>query len=1733
VSGTRQTGPRRLRWLHLTDAHFGQPGHHLWSNVESAVFRDLAALQESPGPIDLVFFTGDAAFKGSAEEFSRFEQMRERLLAALTVRETAPLFFTVPGNHDLERPDELTGPAIAADSWPGAPNLQQDFWTNKGNLLRVGVDEALKNWKAWATGLRDDPRVTRYHDGLLPGDFVATVDLSGLLVGIVGLNTTFLQLKAGDFEGRLTVDYRQISDLWGDEGGDGWAQKHNATLLLTHHPDEWFDRAGLTNLQDELAPAGRFTARLCGHMHAQHDEISVVGGAKPRCTLLGRSLFGLDTWDANGQPEHRLHGYCVGELTLEDSGAKLRLWPRVGTKSRGGGWNVVRDPDADLQDEDGGTAPVTVSGSFRGPPAPVQVHGETESVAGDESLREAVASVLRGSTASRSPILIALEANAQPLTNLELSTTERHLTVTLNDDDLDAMAAVVHALEHAEDVDDIVRAGGDSWSILVDAQPRLEALVRSVAEVGLEQPVAWSGRAELIARLRVPLLLAHTGGEGAEGLLTVGAGAHYFMPVRAPDGVRSLPQRSGANQPATCLLDLQDFEGESREKQISDAAMGEVVIAVDPDAAAAGVAALVGRIRSAGQSPTRALFVFGGDDTRAETLNEFLDTVPFLAVADPALALPEVRDALEAAVSEHGSRVALPCVVAAVRTALVRDSFARGDADECRRSLAWTSWSWIGLPLFARTYGAVKRPVYPHLMDLRSVAAGGWYFNRRKGIPQPYAADSLARADVEPEERFHLYVSGAGGTGKSCFLRYVYDQCAARASTVAVWYRVDAPSSQWENVERRVREETIAVLHNRLGDDATALVPDTIQRLGPFLREASKRLRSSPTGIDEIVVFIDQLERTFESGDEPDPERLETISFEFVQLLRTVEVGQGVRIFVASRKQYLPDFLGSSYTANECGLHFNVLQTITDSTERVEFVNRVVGWCRENQLVDASLSIPSNVAKSLVEHVDGHPLNAMLALIQLLSQNLRGALSDDDLGGHRSWERLFALDLEAAAREDLDWHFLLAMAGARTEIVRFDEVWWRLRMVDPRLTRRADELQRQGILERLWLLGFLGRTIHARPQGDDPAGFVEFFHANLRDYLLRDVMARTGSDLDLQGRRGGVPSAWRALERLSVYAHDWEQMQQQLPDDDIHALMEHREVVVERPAVRDDPDALPFHLLFLRDPVTSRDRLSRAAMECFVYSALVHDDRGRWAFDALFPDVDERVACCRRWLERCPASTRPPVLRYLVEQIVLQESLAAVKLLAEIVLDRRGHDADDMTTDIADLLAEPLHAARYRTEVVAALLDEAFSRVGGDVQLIAARVPSFVASACAGDRDTLVRVLGDCAARLRLSQQPEARAGAEQLTGGELVDGWLLSLGAGGGRRAATVRPLAARASVLQVVAGDRLAEALTSDRVAQWSGSLSERLGIPLPELEIVGGEAEEDELEFRIHGERVSSTPLEIDRVCVVQRQWYAFDSSLPTDARETYDSGIQEDVVWAPPDAVNGRGYPFPVWDVDAVAVNWLEAHCRQNVQSFLDTQLVIDLLAEVWTAGSRRTSQHRVSLRTLQQVLTELVGEGVPLDGRREAVLDEFLNLARRFKEPDALVQRLREHLRVDICRSIVDESGQVVTLLLDEGLEGTLADRVLFAHGRSVLAVDPRQAIAVAAAVRRRAQQLLRSDPRLVPVLVTVPSLRPNLSRLLRRFDQRIRVLSFTELDPDVIEVRGGLVSVPELQQAAA
>jgi hypothetical protein len=254
----------------------------------------------------------------------------------------SPEFLAVPGNHDLVRPKMKASEKAIFDSWLDNSNIQAEFWEDPESLQRQIVTKAFENYIVWWDRQKRRSKILSH--GILPGEYSATIEKEGAKLGILGLNTTFLQLTSENYEGRLAVHPRQFQGACKD--GPAWANEHHACLLLTHHPPSWLDSSSQEFLKAEIAPYGRFAVHLCGHLHDTAYHNISEGGSEPHVLWQGRSLFGLEYYN---DKKDRSHGYTIGRIEFRDkrTGALL-FFPREGRKQQGNQRKIVPDYNLDL-----------------------------------------------------------------------------------------------------------------------------------------------------------------------------------------------------------------------------------------------------------------------------------------------------------------------------------------------------------------------------------------------------------------------------------------------------------------------------------------------------------------------------------------------------------------------------------------------------------------------------------------------------------------------------------------------------------------------------------------------------------------------------------------------------------------------------------------------------------------------------------------------------------------------------------------------------------------------------------------------------------------------------------------------------------------------------------------------------------------------------------------------------------------------------------------------------------------------------------------------------------------------------------------------------------------------------------------------------------------------------------------------------------------------------------------
>lgn len=344
-----------ITWLHLSDFHAGQrSAGAVWPAIDPCFEQDLRTMAARLGPPDLVLFTGDLAFGGAAEEYERVDELLERIRGWLGVDELP--MFAVPGNHDLPRPkpDAFQSTLLyesLGDHYESSETARGMLWESK---LAPGAarphDALFADYMAWMQRRVVEPARARgrmiHSSPRMPGDFSAVFEQSGLRLGIVGLNSTWVQFRSGNYEGRLQLPSEQLQAAL--PNSDFFRGVDDA-LLLTHHPPSWLSKRAFTVYERDIHPPGRFALALFGHAHSANSQLVARDGAVARAYYQAHSLFGLEKYGT--AEESRVFGYAWGCLRGD---GELRVWPRR-VVTQAGAYAFERDTDfRHVDDERGG-----------------------------------------------------------------------------------------------------------------------------------------------------------------------------------------------------------------------------------------------------------------------------------------------------------------------------------------------------------------------------------------------------------------------------------------------------------------------------------------------------------------------------------------------------------------------------------------------------------------------------------------------------------------------------------------------------------------------------------------------------------------------------------------------------------------------------------------------------------------------------------------------------------------------------------------------------------------------------------------------------------------------------------------------------------------------------------------------------------------------------------------------------------------------------------------------------------------------------------------------------------------------------------------------------------------------------------------------------------------------------------------------------------------------------------
>ncbi|MDG9926525.1 MULTISPECIES: metallophosphoesterase [unclassified Pseudomonas] len=346
-----------LKWLHLSDFHFGKKPYSTYQQplVARKLIEHVIARSTKEGGPDLVFITGDIANSGQSSEYALFNDHVIFPLLAHFGDDFIDNIFLVPGNHDVQR------------------EVQRNFGRNEHLSLDSG------NFEPTAESLKDRADLVERLKGFITSPFASELsafegkegvyrrelNFGEKKVGILGINTSWLCRDNND-KGMLTPGVPIIRDAL-EQGADC-----DLTFVLGHHPLDWYSPSHAEPIRTLFA---RYNViYLYGHMHKVWGKpeyangsafMTIQAGASfqageasqwknsilwGRANLVKKSLalipftwnFDEQIWklNSNGFPEeHRIHDewhfHLPQPFAPVDAQAPKRITPP-------GGWEIAR-----------------------------------------------------------------------------------------------------------------------------------------------------------------------------------------------------------------------------------------------------------------------------------------------------------------------------------------------------------------------------------------------------------------------------------------------------------------------------------------------------------------------------------------------------------------------------------------------------------------------------------------------------------------------------------------------------------------------------------------------------------------------------------------------------------------------------------------------------------------------------------------------------------------------------------------------------------------------------------------------------------------------------------------------------------------------------------------------------------------------------------------------------------------------------------------------------------------------------------------------------------------------------------------------------------------------------------------------------------------------------------------------------------------------------------------------
>ncbi len=247
---------------------------------------------------------------------------------------------------------------------------------------------------------------------------------------------------------------------------------------------------------------------------------------------------------------------------------------------------------------------------------------------------------------------------------------------------------------------------------------------------------------------------------------------------------------------------------------------------------------------------------------------------------------------------------------------------------------------------------------------------------------------------------------------------------------------------------------------------------------------------------------------------------------------------------------------------------------------------------------------------------------------------------------------------------------------------------------------------------------------------------------------------------------------------------------------------------------------------------------------------------------------------------------------------------------------------------------------------------------------------------------------------------------------------------------------------------------------------------------------------------------------------------------EGRKTTEPAFGLPAVWIED---NRRDYAesmgYTVVDSPSVLATHLTEVIREHLSELLSRQDVsnlLDNLKETNKAVVEEVIPALLPLGTVHRVLQNLLREAVSIKNLG-LIMESLSDFGQKYKDPDILSEFVRQNLGRSIVAPLLNSAGELQVISLHPELEKMIADCISTTERGTSMALDPSLVQVILNSIAQKVDEISLQGEQ--PVLICSPVIRFHVKRLLASRFAQLAVISYAEVDPQIVIKPLGVVAL--------